>query len=49
MGYRIQTLKQLHPLAQRFRRMSGLNEAAKLELQGVTQQTYAKLDQIYQA
>lgn len=44
MEYRIQTLNQLKPLVQGFRRKSGLTQAAMAEQLGVSQQAYAQIE-----
>nr|WP_268248985.1 helix-turn-helix transcriptional regulator [Undibacterium macrobrachii] len=44
MEYRIQTLNQLKPLVQGFRRKSGLTQAAMAERLGVSQQAYAQIE-----
>ncbi len=44
MEYRIQTLNQLKPLIQGFRRKAGLTQAAMAEQLGVSQQAYAQIE-----
>lgn len=44
MQYRIQTIDQLKPLLQGFRRKAGLTQAAMAERLGVSQQNYAQLE-----
>jgi HTH-type transcriptional regulator/antitoxin HipB len=44
MEYRIQTLSQLKPIIQGFRRKSGLTQAAMAERLGVSQQAYAQIE-----
>ncbi|WP_426319853.1 helix-turn-helix domain-containing protein [Pseudoduganella sp. R-43] len=44
MQYTIQTIDQLKPLLQGFRRKAGLTQTAMAEKLGVTQQNYAQLE-----
>ena len=44
MEYRIQTLSQLKPLLQSFRKKAGLTQAAMAEQLGMSQQGYAQIE-----
>lgn len=44
MDYPIQTISQLRPILQGFRKAAGLTQAALAARLGVTQQTYARLE-----
>jgi HTH-type transcriptional regulator/antitoxin HipB len=44
MDYRIQTLDQLKPLLQSFRKLAGLTQAAMAEKLGISQQGYAQIE-----